>query len=39
MARSKGLPAQMMESVDEVNEAQKDVLFRKIEAHFERHLA
>ncbi|MBV8488506.1 MAG: UDP-glucose/GDP-mannose dehydrogenase family protein, partial [Planctomycetaceae bacterium] len=26
--------ARMMESVDEVNEAQKDVLFRKIEAYF-----
>jgi UDPglucose 6-dehydrogenase len=25
----------MMEAVDEVNEAQKDVLFRKIEAHFD----
>jgi len=38
MARSKGLQARMMESVDEVNEAQKDVLFRKIEAYFERTL-
>ncbi|MBV8312219.1 MAG: UDP-glucose/GDP-mannose dehydrogenase family protein, partial [Planctomycetaceae bacterium] len=34
MAQSKGLQARMMESVDEVNEAQKDVLFRKIEAYF-----
>jgi UDPglucose 6-dehydrogenase len=34
MAQSKGLPARMMESVDEVNEAQKDVLYRKIAAHF-----
>jgi len=35
MAQSRGLPARMMEAVDEVNEAQKDVLYRKIEAHFE----
>jgi UDPglucose 6-dehydrogenase len=34
MAQSKGLPARMMEAVDEVNEAQKDVLFRKIGQHF-----
>ncbi len=34
MAQSKGLPARMMEAVDEVNEAQKDVLFRKIRQHF-----
>jgi UDPglucose 6-dehydrogenase len=34
MAQSRGLPARMMEAVDEVNEAQKDVLFRKIQAHF-----
>ena len=34
MAQSKGLPARMMEAVDEVNEAQKDVLFRKIGRHF-----
>jgi UDPglucose 6-dehydrogenase len=34
MAQSRGLPARMMEAVDEVNEAQKDVLFRKIEAYF-----
>ncbi|MHB1561467.1 MAG: UDP-glucose dehydrogenase family protein [Isosphaeraceae bacterium] len=34
MAQSRGLPARMMESVDAVNEAQKDVLFRKIERHF-----
>jgi UDPglucose 6-dehydrogenase len=34
MAQSKGLPAQMMDAVDKVNEAQKDVLFRKIERHF-----
>ena len=31
MAQSRGLPARMMEAVDEVNEAQKDVLFRKID--------
>jgi UDPglucose 6-dehydrogenase len=36
MAQSRGLPARMMEAVDEVNEAQKDVLFRKIETHFNR---
>jgi UDPglucose 6-dehydrogenase len=35
MARSRGLPARMMESVDAVNEAQKDVLARKVLAHFE----
>jgi UDPglucose 6-dehydrogenase len=35
MAQSRGLPARMMEAVDEVNEAQKDVLFRKIQAHFD----
>ena len=34
MAQSKGLPALMMEAVDTVNEAQKDVLFRKIHQHF-----
>jgi len=34
MAQSKGLPARMMEAVDEVNEAQKDVLYRKIHQHF-----
>jgi UDPglucose 6-dehydrogenase len=34
MAQSKGLPARMMEAVDEVNEAQKDVLFRKVDQHF-----
>ncbi|MFO0952083.1 MAG: UDP-glucose/GDP-mannose dehydrogenase family protein [Isosphaeraceae bacterium] len=34
MAQSRGLPARMMESVDAVNEAQKDVLARKILAHF-----
>ena len=34
MAQSRGLPARMMEAVDAVNEAQKDVLARKILAHF-----
>ena len=34
MAQSRGLPARMMEAVDAVNEAQKDVLFRKIHRHF-----
>jgi UDPglucose 6-dehydrogenase len=34
MAQAQGLPARMMEAVDAVNEAQKDVLFRKIHQHF-----
>ncbi|WP_422927904.1 UDP-glucose dehydrogenase family protein [Singulisphaera sp. PoT] len=34
MAQSRGLPARMMESVDIVNEAQKDVLVHKILGHF-----
>jgi UDPglucose 6-dehydrogenase len=34
MAQSRGLPARMMESVDAVNEAQKNVLARKVLAHF-----
>ncbi len=38
MAQSKGLPARMMEAVDEVNEAQKDVLFRKLGQHFKGEL-
>jgi UDPglucose 6-dehydrogenase len=38
MAQSRGLPARMMEAVNEVNEAQKDVLFRKVETHFDRSL-
>ncbi len=33
MARTKGLSARMMEAVDGVNEAQKNVLFQKIERH------
>ncbi|MDR3634832.1 MAG: UDP-glucose/GDP-mannose dehydrogenase family protein [Isosphaeraceae bacterium] len=35
MAQSRGLPARMMEAVDAVNEAQKDVLGRKILEHFD----
>jgi UDPglucose 6-dehydrogenase len=35
MAHSHGLPARMMEAVDAVNEAQKDVLVRKILDHFQ----
>jgi UDPglucose 6-dehydrogenase len=34
MARSRGVPACMMESVDRVNEAQKAVLVRKVLEHF-----
>src|SRR4051794_21700883 len=34
MAQAKGVSARMMEAVDSVNEAQKDVLFRKIHQHF-----
>jgi UDPglucose 6-dehydrogenase len=34
MAQTRGLPARMMEAVDEVNEAQKDVLVHKILDHF-----
>jgi UDPglucose 6-dehydrogenase len=34
MARSRGVPASMMESVDRVNEAQKAVLVRKVLEHF-----
>lgn len=34
MARSRGLPSRMMDAVDEVNEAQKSVLPRKVLAHF-----
>jgi UDPglucose 6-dehydrogenase len=39
MARSKGLPGLMMEAVDKVNEAQKELLFRKIHRHFDGELA
>ena len=34
MAQTRGLTARMMEAVDSVNEAQKNVLFRKIDRHF-----
>src|SRR4051812_9385142 len=34
MAQSRGLPARMMEAVDSVNQAQKDVLVRKVLDHF-----
>lgn len=34
MARARDLPARMMEAVDAVNEAQKDILARKILTHF-----
>jgi UDPglucose 6-dehydrogenase len=38
MAKSRGLPARMMEAVDDVNEAQKSVLVRKIMEHFDGQL-
>ena len=38
MARSRGLPARMMTAVDEVNEAQKTVLVRKVLDHFGGHV-
>jgi UDPglucose 6-dehydrogenase len=38
MAKSRGLPARMMEAVDAVNQAQKDVLVRKILDHFGGHV-
>jgi UDPglucose 6-dehydrogenase len=34
MAQAQGISARMMEAVDAVNEAQKDVLFQKIQQHF-----
>jgi UDPglucose 6-dehydrogenase len=34
MAQSRGLPARMMEAVDDVNEAQKEVLHAKLAHHF-----
>jgi UDPglucose 6-dehydrogenase len=37
MARSVGIPAMMMEAVDAVNNAQKDILSKKILDHFEGH--
>ena len=39
MARSKGLAPRMMLAVDEVNEAQKQVLVRKVTEHFKGDLA
>ena len=39
MGRRIGQPLKMMQSVDDVNEAQKQVLFRKIQAHFRGDLA
>jgi UDPglucose 6-dehydrogenase len=39
MAKAKDAPARTMEAVDEVNEAQKSVLGRKILAHFQGDLA
>jgi UDPglucose 6-dehydrogenase len=38
MAQSQGLPARMLEAVDAVNESQKDVLFHKLDRHFEHAL-
>ena len=35
MARTHGLPARMMEAIDEVNEAQKNVLVHKVLDHFQ----
>jgi UDPglucose 6-dehydrogenase len=35
MAQSRGLPARMMEAVDGVNEAQKNILTRKVLDHFQ----
>lgn len=35
MAKSRGLSSRMMRAVDEVNEAQKEVLFRKVSTHFQ----
>ncbi|WP_337176051.1 UDP-glucose/GDP-mannose dehydrogenase family protein [Paludisphaera sp.] len=39
MAQSRGLPSRMMLAVDEVNEAQKQVLVRKVTEHFRGDLA
>ncbi|MCU0702506.1 MAG: UDP-glucose/GDP-mannose dehydrogenase family protein [Fimbriiglobus sp.] len=39
MGRKVGTPLMMMQAVDEVNEAQKRVLFSKITAHYRGHLA
>jgi UDPglucose 6-dehydrogenase len=34
MARARGVPSRMMEAVDRINEAQKQVLFTKMRKHF-----
>jgi UDPglucose 6-dehydrogenase len=34
MGRKVGLPLKMMQAVDDVNEAQKQILFHKIQTHF-----
>ncbi len=39
MGRRVGLPLKMMQAVDEVNEAQKHVLFQKIRTHYKGDLA
>lgn len=39
MGRKVDLPLKMMQAVDEVNEAQKKVLFRKVSRHFDGQLA
>lgn len=39
MAHARGLPGRMMEAVDSVNEAQKNVLVKKVFTHFDNHLA
>ena len=39
MGRQVGTPMKMMQSVDDVNEAQKQVLFAKVNAHFQNELA
>lgn len=38
MAREIGLPATMLQSVDQVNEHQKSLLFQKIKSHFQGNL-
>jgi UDPglucose 6-dehydrogenase len=38
MAQAQGLPARMMEAVDTVNEAQKNILFHKLDAYFDHSL-
>jgi UDPglucose 6-dehydrogenase len=39
MAREHGLPLDLMQSVDEVNEAQKQVLIAKVKSHYGENLA